>query len=135
MIRSKLCLAAESVVIDRESNATSFINLFEGMQAEGFPFVLPKLSYFVLWEREATDAAVYASNLTVKFGTEVIVNQAFEINFQNQPRSRSVLQMAGLVIPRPGIVTFDVNIPAQDVSAKYSFEISGAPPQAVATSA
>lgn len=135
MIRSKLCLAAESVVIDRQSNATSFFNLLESMKSEGFPFVLPKISVFILWERESTDPTQYTSNLRISFGTEELVNQIFNIDFQGQLRTRSVLQMAGLLIPRPGIVTFHAQIQDPEVSAQYSFDITGNQPEIVATQA
>jgi len=110
MIRGRLCIIAENVVRDAETNNISVINIIEELHAQGFPLFAPKVVFFVLWERELTDPPIYHSEVIVTINEQRLHTGPVEIDFREGRRHRSIITILGLVIPQPGQLTFSLRV-------------------------
>lgn len=129
MIRPKLCFAALAVVRDGETNTISAFNIFEGLGAVGFPFLLQNAAFFVLWERDPADPARMGATFTVGVdGHPALGTQQITLDFQEVLSHRSIVKLNGLVVPTPGSLRFRI-VPETGTAAEYAFDVSAAPPQ------
>jgi hypothetical protein len=129
MISSKLCFAATAIIRDGESNFISAFNVIEGMVAAGFPMFVPQLSSFALWLRDEGDPQRLAGTFTVSLNDDVLTRVAMHVDFGNVFRSRSVINMNGLVVPRAGVLWFRF---ALDNGVHAEYDVAVQPPPAVA---
>ena len=133
MISSKLCFAATAVIRDNQTNRISAFNILEGLIPLGLPLFLPELSCVTLWEREVGDAQVIRGTFTVNLDNDNLTTTQMHVDFSEVMRSRSIVNISGLVIPRSGVLRFRFVLET-GATAEYSAEIE-APPPAVAQEA
>ena len=110
MIRSKLCVLAESVVQDVQTNTISIFVIIEDLNTQGFPLFIPKMTFFVSWERDLTDLSQYNAEFSVTLNEQRLHTAPVNIDFRNALRHRSIVTVGGLVIPQPGQLTFSLKI-------------------------
>ena len=101
-MKSVYMLCAEGVVVDRRTNNVSIFNMMEEINSVGFPLLINKLYAVCLINREANDEDTTEANFEFKLDNKVLLNANTSINFQNRQKTRSVLEVSGLVIPVPG---------------------------------
>lgn len=128
MIRAKICLVAEGLSIDRESNVASIFTIIEGVQAAGFPVVMQKVVFFCLWERDNNDPALVHGHFKASQGENVLIEKNIDINFGESRRNRTAITVNGLLLHGPGKVLFQLALPEQHTVAEYDVEVSGPPP-------
>src|SRR5688572_2859702 len=109
-MRAVISLVAVGVIRNADGDQVSIFNLVEGIAAEGFPLFVPNLSFFVLWEREPNEPAQYQATLNVRLDQRVLLTHGATVDFQQHLRNRSITNLAGLVIPRPGQLVFEMMI-------------------------
>lgn len=126
MIRAKLCFAASAVVRDADSNSISAFNILEGIAAVGFPLFIQFASYFVLWERNATDAAETAGTFTLAIDGEQLSTAQISLNFGGNLRHRTTMNVNGLVVPHPGNLRFRLEL-AEGQTADYVVDVTALP--------
>jgi len=130
MIRSRLCVLAENVVQDVQTNTISIFGIVEEMIAQGFPLFIPKVAFFVLWERELTDPSRYDAEFSVTLNEQRLHTVPVTMDFRDGRRHRSIVALQGIMIPQPGQLTFSLRI--QDVAeATYIFPVTA--PQSTIT--
>jgi hypothetical protein len=119
MYLARLTLAAEGVVVDRETNAISVFNILDRITAEGFPLLLQKMAFLVIWERSLEDAPQVEGRFSVHFSGRELYQQPVRVEFTTSTRNQFVLRMHGLVIPQPGVLAFRITLEG-GVVAEYS---------------
>lgn len=123
MMVLKLCLVAEGVSVDRQTNELSIYNVLEGIEASGFPLFVQRISFLTVYERDvATDPEVVNGQMQVTLGDNAVMTQAVTINFQGKKRSRIILRFGGLLVPAPGDLRFRFIIP-NGPPAEYKIEV------------
>jgi len=109
VISCVLSVCSETVVIDRLSNFVSAINIFETISIESFPVVIPRV--FCLFElvREHGDPLQLPGLVTFKLGDTEITRTPYDIDFQGAFRTRTVLNIQGLVVAGPGTLRVSID--------------------------
>jgi hypothetical protein len=105
MITCKLALCAESVVRDVESNRMSIFNIFEGFKSHGFPIGFPKYACFFFLAREEGDNVTFEASLGFHLNESSLKDFPVNVNFEDKMNTRVVINVLGLVIPGPGILS------------------------------
>ncbi len=121
MVKNLLSLVAHDVVRDAETNNISVFNIFEGLQAEGFPVLLQNVCFFTLWERSENEKEEHNAAFKLSIGTKELNSRTGTLNFQGKKRVRHIIRLQGLVLPKPGILCFSLEL--SKISAKYEVEI------------
>ncbi|HEV3219441.1 MAG TPA: hypothetical protein VGZ48_06690 [Candidatus Acidoferrales bacterium] len=128
----KICFLAEGLIRDAESNSMSAFNIVEGITPAGLPLFVQKLAFFVLWEREPAEPERVEGQFHVLMGEERLSAANVVVEFAGLRRSRSIVYVNGLVIPRPGTIIFRIDL-AGGGRGEYGIEIE--PPPVVANQA
>jgi len=124
MIRAKICFAAVAVVQDTTTNSVSAFNILEGVTAVGMPFFMQSLAFFVLWEREANDPPRALGTLTININEQQLIAQGgITVDFGAGLRHRTVVNVNGLIVPRPGLLRFRLELEA-GVRAEYVVDVA-----------
>lgn len=131
MIRAKLCFAASFVLRDADSNVISAINVLEGIVPAGVPIFIPNVAAFALWQRDQGDPAECEGHFSITLDREPLANVRVRASFQNFPRTRTIVNVAGLVVPRPGELHFRFQLD-DGPAAEYSLTVEEPQPQPVA---
>jgi hypothetical protein len=129
MITAKLCMVANAIIRDAETNVLSAFNILEGFVPAGFPFFVQQLSCFVLWERGDADPEHVAGNFTVVLDQEELTNARIQVDFVSR-RNRSIVNMNGLLVPHPGVLHFRFALDG-GAAAEYAVDVER-PPAGVA---
>lgn len=102
MIRPKVCFASLAVVQDATTNSISVFNILEGIVPSALPLLLQNVSFFVLWERDLTDAARVQATFTVRNDDLALTTQQIILDFADKRNHRTIANMNGLIVPRSG---------------------------------
>lgn len=134
MLKSSLILCAIGVVIDSRSNNVSVFNILEEISPVNFPAFLPEVAVLNFLERDSLDdQSIVNLTLRLSIGGESLFQQVLSVNFQDKLRNRTVINIGGLPIPRPGKLDFSIIID-DVVLDQYEIVVHPAPTTAVATS-
>ena len=126
-MESRICLIAEGVVRDAETNNVSVFNILERVTGAGFPLLLQKLTAFAFWEREAEEPSDWTGRIVLTLDDEELMTQPWEANFGENLNNRSIITIQGMVLPRPGLLTIRFQPEgAQEVA--YSVRVRGPEP-------
>jgi hypothetical protein len=129
MIHPKICFAALAVVRDAETNSMSVFNILEGVTAVGIPLLIQNMSFFVLWQREEADERRIEGTFTAAIGDQELSQVRVDLDFGENIRNRTVVNLNGLVIPRPGTLRFRIVL-TNNVEATYTVDVAAPPPVA-----
>src|SRR5258707_581720 len=114
MYLARLILAAEGIVVDRDTNSISVFNILDRITAEGFPLLLQKMALLVIWERSLEDAPQVDGQFSVHFSGRELYQQPVRVEFTTSTRNQFVLRMHGLVIPQPGVLSLRITLEHED---------------------
>jgi hypothetical protein len=110
-MRLVLFTCAESAAIDQTTNRLSIFRVMEEIGSPAFPGAWPQMWIIAAGIRDENDPSVY--NLTMRITLtgqqQPIVAAPFMIDFQNRSRARALGQIAGLVLPNPGVLRFSLS--------------------------
>jgi hypothetical protein len=103
--------------VDRETNAISLFEVIEAVQfytkeIPTFPLVVPfSASLVSLWTRSTPDESVKAFGKVRLLSPkgEELMSQGFEIELETHSRSRTVLQLQGVIVGGPGIHEWEIS--------------------------
>jgi hypothetical protein len=127
VIRPISVLVCESALHDRNSNMMSLINLLEQVRPDGYPALIPRLTIFVLFERDEDDGANSEARVSLFLGDQRLFEDAtVDINFGEATLNRNILQLQGLVVPGPG--TMFVRVMVGDAQLE-SYRLRALPPE------
>lgn len=130
MIRSRLAVCAESVIIDRFTNGVSLINVIEDMSAVGFPIAIDRMAVLFVLERDESDEESLSASMHVDFrptdpgGEDASVVIPVELDFQGKLRVRSVQQIEGLPLPGPGVLGLKLTGSSNELLGSWSIPVS-----------
>lgn len=117
-----LSFVAEGIIRDATVNNISAYNILERFSSPGFPFLIPKLFFFSLLEKESEPENKFSYNLLVKNNEQVLIEIPIESDFQDKNRNRQIVEIGGLVVPAPGKVDFTL-YEGSKILCSYSIEI------------
>ena len=122
MIRPKLLLCCEGVVVDQQSNNTSIFNLLEQFNFQSLPVAFPKMMILDLLERDEGDPEEWVGEIRIVLAGSEILRQVIKHNFRGQTRSRHILTLGGIPITQPG--TMEVCLcKEEDVILSYTIDV------------
>ena len=119
-MKSILTFIAEGIVIDAKSNNVSAFNILEVISSVGFPLFIQKIFFFNLLEKG--DNETEEITLLVKNNEEELFRQRTTIKFNKNIRHRNIMEIAGLAIPSPGILSFEIHH-KDEIIGTYSIEV------------
>jgi len=102
MIRAKLLLCAEGVVVDQRSNNASAFNILEQLNFDSLPVAFPKMVILSLLERDEGDPDKWNGEIRITLAGSDILKQPLKLDFRGLPRVRNTLTVGGLPITQPG---------------------------------
>jgi len=102
MIKTKLLICAEEVIVDQKSNNASVINIIEQFTFTNLPAVINKMVIMSLLERDEGDDEKWEGRLRMFLAGVEIFNQPIIHNFKGMPRSRHIFGIGGIPISQPG---------------------------------
>ena len=102
MIRPKLLLCAEGVVVDQRSNNASAFNILEQLNFQSLPVAFPKMVILSLMERDEGDPDKWSGEIRISLAGSDIFKQSLKHDFRGLPRSRHTITIGGLPITQPG---------------------------------
>ena len=122
-MRAVLCLAAEGVIRDAETNTISVFNILERITATGFPLFIQRLTFFALWERALEDPERTMGHFRAELGGRDLHTIDLPIDFQGRLLNRTTIRIAGLVVPQPGSLRFSIAL-EDGTTASYTVEVN-----------
>jgi hypothetical protein len=104
MMLADAVLCARGVSIDRDSGALSIFQIIDGMEATGFPVLIPSVSVVCILERSADEAAKQTCQLQILQDSTIVVNEQVQIDFGQALRHRQSITVQNVVIQSPATV-------------------------------
>lgn len=117
MITSKLLLCCHGAVRDAQTNNVSVFNILEQVNGAGFPTFIPTLFIVAFVKREKDDPENCTATLEINLGETSLGAFPIDIAFGEKLKSRLITELQGLVIPQPGILSFELKIDNQKINA------------------
>jgi hypothetical protein len=121
-MKARIAVAAESISRDADTGAISAFQILEGIAAQGFPLLMTRVAFFVLWEREDGDPPVNTGTVSVRLNERQLLSHGVSIDFADKRKNRSVFRFEGLVLPSVGVLSFVQDMGSAG-SAEYSVEV------------
>lgn len=95
-------LCAEHILIDRQTDRVSAINLLDTTRQGKYPAMLPYVGLLLLLERELGEPDQVQLSLVLAQGKERTDPQPLPIHFRGERTARSVVSIDGLILTEPG---------------------------------
>lgn len=103
-------LLAEKVIIDSRSNSVTAVGLVETISSVAFPFWFPQPFIMAAFQKEEGDPTESEGSLIFMLDDEETARASFVIDFGELPRARVVLELNGMLVPRPGHLKVCVSV-------------------------
>lgn len=97
---------SESAAIDQLSNRMSIFNFIEDLHTTSFPLAFPNftVSFITLRNQKEPETANPILSVFLEGATAPIFESPLTVNFQGKRRSRTIINLRGLVLERPGVL-------------------------------
>lgn len=122
-MRSKLLLCASKIIIDRNDNKISIIDLIENFAAVKFPVIFHQLYFLWTLEREKDDASDHVGKICIRLNGEIIGQFDVKIDFQNSRNTRALLITNNIVVPKAGTLIVTAEIPGVPIKSNEPYSI------------
>jgi len=99
-------IASETSIVDERTRSVSVINIMEGIHASSIPVVIPKLALVVMLRREPNEPASFQGTFTAKLDSDTLFSIPTQVDFQDTLVNRQIVSLQGIVIAKPGKLTF-----------------------------
>lgn len=106
MIRGKLAFTAEGVVLDAQTRALSAYNVYDILTPASYPFLLARVFFAFILERELSDPATLVCTLRGHMDSTEMFEQSMPISFEDKRLARASAQLQGLFVPQPCTMRF-----------------------------
>lgn len=107
-------VAANRILVDAKTHQISIIDLYEKLQASGFPVVIPKLTLLFYVSREDADPETCRPMLTCTCADEVIFSTVLNVDFKGTDVTRVIVALDNFSIPKPGKLAAHLRLGEQD---------------------
>jgi hypothetical protein len=102
MLKTFLAVAASRVILDGMSNQISIIDVFEGLESQSFPIILPSITLLFYLRRDGGDEATKGLSLRCSVDETETLKVPVSIDFQQGNTTRAIIAFDGFVIPKAG---------------------------------
>lgn len=102
MIRSTFSIAANRIIVDAGTNSVSIIDVFEGMNAQSFPVIVPSITFMFYLRRDEQDPLGKELSIQCLLDSEEVLRVPATVNFEKGKSNRFIIGFDGFVIPKPG---------------------------------
>lgn len=123
MIKADMFLVASGVVRDVETSNVSVFNILDTITAGGFPVIIQKMYLYVKTSRAVDDPDIAECRLQVLINDKELVSTPMSLNFEDKTKNNAVMELNGLMIPRPGELRFVLCLNNKDELGEYVIEI------------
>jgi len=123
VLNLKLLLCADSNSLDSRSNTISAFHILEDFNAASFPVALPRVTVVAMVDREETDPSDIELQLRVYLGDKELFAGPFALNFAQRLSARALIEMQGIVVPNPGVLSF-VLLNADQIFGSWAIRVS-----------
>mgnify|MGYP006285360515 CR=1 FL=1 len=106
-------VAANRVLVDSKTSQVSIIDLYEKLQASGFPVVIPKLSLLFYISREKSDPETCSPTLTCRCDGDEILTTVLNVDFCGEEVTRVVIALDNFTISKPGLLSANLKLGSQ----------------------
>lgn len=118
-MKTVLLTAAQSGAIDQGSNLLSIFNVLDDFSSATFPIALP-VTVIAIFERDLNEPNDPQINLVIKLDNEdPIFERRLPFNFQGKKRARVFGVLQSLVVPRPGMLSFEMKFSNQTIGSWF----------------
>jgi hypothetical protein len=107
-------VAANRILVDAKTQQISIIDLYEKLQASGFPVVIPKLSLLFYVSRGQDDPVTCSPMLTCSCADETILSTVLSVDFKESDVARVVVALDNFSLPKPGSFKANLRLDDQD---------------------
>ena len=128
MISCILSVCSEALIIDHITNSVSLINVLEQIRVDSFPIVLPKLFCLFEFLRGEGDPEKPPGLVTLKLGNLELFRAPCDVDFQQQSRTRTIINIQSVVIPGPGVLRVSIDIDGI-TKGNWDIDCEGSPRQ------
>jgi hypothetical protein len=111
MIECQLSLLAKAAIRDVETNAISIFHIIEEINAVSFPVFFHDLAFFAYLVKDNTDPSVteIVFEISMDGDASPIIGMRLNIDFEGKRGNRIIVKIAGLPIPRPGVLKAELH--------------------------
>lgn len=123
MISCTLLLGAKGVIRDADSNTISIFSIIEEIGAAGFPLFVQNFAVLAVFRRKPDDEELHDPIIRFTLGNDRILESPVAVNFQKKLRSRNIINVQGLVLSNPGVLTLEVRNDGRRL-ARYEISVA-----------
>lgn len=106
MPKPLVCLAARSVLRDRDTDTISLFSILESLRAEGLPVFIQEVGVLVMWKREEDEPSVHELKFRILNNSRVLHELPVRVDFREGRTNRTIVNLRGMPIEEPGEVRF-----------------------------
>lgn len=116
MPKCKVVIVAERAITDEVTRNVTLVDILDVLGAYSFPAPMHRLACLFLFEREKGDPDTIPCRVDISISGDTLLSGPTMIDFQgHQSMNRQILNIDGLVIPRPGTLKFSVFVEATEI--------------------
>lgn len=105
----RFVICAQSLALDQRNNAMSLFHIIEELNIPAFPFALPYMAVVALFQRTLDEPnEPEGIQLVLTHGEQELVRQPLAASFQGRLRMRAIAEIAGMVVPGPGVINVTI---------------------------
>lgn len=104
MLKLANIISAERVVVDKDSNKVTVVDVVENLKASQFPLVFSRFCCLLYFSRVEKDPEIFKYDFLLKSNDKIVLDAKVDLDFQGSLTTRSIVNINGLAIPSPGIV-------------------------------
>lgn len=124
MITCKYAIAAKGVIRDSETNNISIYNVYDDIHPKSFPVLFQNLAFLAILNRDQGDLAEISLKLNIVINGDVLFSNKVDAKFGEMLATRVLFNINGLVIQKPGLLTFILSDVTDVTLCKYSINVT-----------
>ncbi len=95
-------IAANRVIVDKNTNLVSIVDLYEKLQSSQFPVIVPKFTLLFYVSRTDSDPEKSTLELSCKLKEHEILKAIVDVDFGGKDVTRVLVALDSLRLPEPG---------------------------------
>jgi len=98
----RLALCADAVIVNKDTNQSSAINIIQSLTPSTLPLALPKVVFLAVMEKQETDPARHTVDVSLSLNEQLLTTTPFPIDFGMGMFTNLIVTIAGMAIASPG---------------------------------
>ena len=124
-MQQKMIVACSQAILDKLTNNLSLINIIDEVQTSVIPGVISELFVVGTFERAQNEPQTPAGTVKIKHNDVEVAAVPFNVDFQGQMRSRSIVSLSGVPI-NVGKLSFTMCVDAVEYST-WNIDVTAVP--------